>query len=282
MSQVKGMLMAKEHNLAVYWGGIQRALDGRLIAVKEYSKHPASGSNAETYFRDMLAEYLPRRYSVEPGFVVNDTGEMSDLIDALIVDTHHVAPLSSEPHFKIFPAEAVVGAIEITSAPNSNVTRSGHRAKIPKMADDILKLSRVRRIARTRKIFSNMVEDDGSSPPSLQTRELHYDLAPRCFLITFGSEWSKEKTYRAKLLDARNLASNHSDSVWLNAAFSLKHGMYHFEPYTAELTHFATNALLEFVLFINKAVASVPTGLIDVARYRPTVPEQPLHDPASL
>src|SRR5258708_350975 len=92
------------HNIATYWTGIERSLSHRLESVREYLKHPSSGINAEHYFRELLHDYLPRRFSVEPGFVVNTKGDKSDFIDALIVDTANIAPLSAEPTFKIFPA----------------------------------------------------------------------------------------------------------------------------------------------------------------------------------
>jgi hypothetical protein len=266
--------MKKEHDLAAYWTGIHNALSGRLSSVKDYLRHPSSGVNAENYFRDLLTDYLPKRYAVESGFVVNARGARTDFIDILIVDSLDIAPLSAEPHFKIFPAEAVVGAIEITSAPKSFVKRSGIPKKVSKLADDALRLAHLREIARSREYFS-LGLSEGSSPVGVESHELSYDLAPRCFMITFGDEWSKADTYIMQLTSALNFAKQYSGHVWLNAALSLRHGMYHFRPYTEfSPTRFKTNALLEFVLYINRAISSVPTGRIDVRRYRPTTPDE--------
>jgi hypothetical protein len=127
--------------LAEYWSEIQRATDAPLSAVKDYLKHPASGAPIEGYFRDLLREYLPRRYAVESGFVVNANGDRSDHLDIIIADLHEIPPLCSEPLLKIYPVEAVVAAVEITSAPQVKVQRSGIVGKIPKLEDDILKLA---------------------------------------------------------------------------------------------------------------------------------------------
>ena len=76
----------KPSSLTGYWTGIQKSINGRLDSVQDYLRHPSSGFNAENYFRDLLAEYLPHRYAVESGFVVNVNGDRSDFIDVLIVD----------------------------------------------------------------------------------------------------------------------------------------------------------------------------------------------------
>jgi hypothetical protein len=243
------------HNIASYWSGIERSLSHRLESVREYLTHPSSGVNAEHYFRQLLRDYLPQRFSVEPGFVVNDKGEKSDFIDALIVDTANIAPLSTEPTFKIFAAEAVVGAIEITSAPKAKVSRMGIAKKIPKLSDDLLKLAKVRQIAKIRKYV-----------------DIEYELPPRCFLITFGDEWTHWENYRKHLIAGIETARHHGRAVWVNATWSVRHGMFHFRPHeTGQIpTRVHENALLEFIFFINTAISSVRTDMIDVTRYRPS------------
>ncbi|MEJ2682724.1 MAG: hypothetical protein P8144_15030 [Gammaproteobacteria bacterium] len=262
-----------KNNLADYWSGIHNALDGRLLSVKNYLKHPSSGFTAENYFRDLLKEYLPRKYSIESGFVVNVAGERSDFLDVLIVDSQNIPPLSAEAHFKVFPSEAVVGAIEITSAPKAHVSRAGIEGNISKLEDDILKLAKLRGIAREREYLVpiNTVQN---GQVTFKNSRLPYTLSPRCFLITCGDEWVKADTYERNLLSSMNAAKQKNDHVWINAAFSMCHGMFHFKPFT-QFEHQRTreNALLEFVLFVNVVVAEFRTSHIDIRRYRPTLPE---------
>lgn len=270
LSTIGKMSHQKSHDLAEYWIGIHDALRGRLLSVRESLRHPSSGVNAEKYFRELLADYLPKRYSVDSGFVVNAKGQRSDFMDLLIVDSHNIAPLSAEPYFKVFPAEAVVCAVEITSAPKSEVSRSGITGKIPKLADDILKLARLREIGRHRE-YLEQVAVDTAAPLLPSDRTLAYELPPRCFLITFGDEWSKTETFERRVRECLNLASRHSRDVWINAVWSMRHGMMHFRPHTNfESTTVMENSLLEFVLFINRAASEFRTARIDVRRYRPT------------
>lgn len=258
--------------LANYWTGIHKALHGRLLTVQEYLRHPSSGINAENYFRDLLRQYLPHKYAVESGFVVNASGERSDFIDILIVDCQHIPPLSAEPHFKIFAAEAVVAAMEVTLAPKAFVRKGASQGNIQKLEDDTLKLARVRQIARERSYITSVVVK-GSAGISLENVSLQFELSPRTFLITCGDEWVKSETYEKHLLAALNSASTRHEHVWLNAVLSMQHGMFYFRPYTKfEHERRKQNALLEFLLFVNNAISSFHTYPIDLQRYRPTVP----------
>lgn len=267
------MSKQKKNDLGGVWDGIHVALEYRLRSAKDYLRHPASGANAEVYIRQLLVDYLPKRLGVESGFVVNAAGERSDFIDVLIVDALNIAPLSAEPSYKVFPAEAVIAAIEITSALDSRVTRSGIKQKIPKLTDDILKLARLRAIARHREYFVYAPETWGS-PTGFAPGRIQYTLSPRCLLITYGEEWSKKDTYLRNLEKAILIARQHSDSVWINAVHSFRHGMFRYKPHTLDPpTPVRANALLEFVLSVNSLASSVPTGGIDVHRYRPSIPQ---------
>ncbi len=262
-------------SLADYWSGIHTALDGRLLSVQQYLRHPASGFSAENYFRDLLRQYLPHRFSIEPGFVVNATGERSDFLDAVIVDCLHIPPLSAESHFKVFPAEAVVGAIEITSAPKAAVKRSGIEQTIGKLQDDILKLAKLREIAKDREYLDSLAI---ATPEGLQLRDgqISYSLSPRSFLITCGDEWVKADTYEKHLMRALAHAQQMRSHVWVNAVFSMRHGMFHFKPHTTfEHDRIRDNALLEFILFLNNAISDFRVSRIDLRRYRPTLPAEP-------
>jgi hypothetical protein len=265
--------------LADYWTGIHRSIDARLAALRNYLRHPASGTQIEDYFRSLLREYLPRRYAVESGFVVNAAGERSDHLDVIVADLHEIPPLCSEPLLKIYPAEAVVAAIEITAAPKSRVRRSG-LGTIEKLEDDILKLARLRALARRREYI------DSSPVGFLQGEELRaiyggprrveVDLAPRAYVITCGDEWSRAATYQAHLDAALRSARQRGEGeTWLNAALSIKHGLIWYRPHSDFVSErLREHGLLEFFLFLNQAIATYQTYRINITRYRPSVPEE--------
>lgn len=270
----------KPPSTAEYWSGIQQSINARLIALKNYLKHPASGPSIEEYFRDLLREYLPNRYAVESGFVVNAAGDRSDHLDVVIADLHHIPPLCSEPLLKVYAAEAVVAAVEITSAPKASV-RSPGIGNIPKLADDILKLARLRQLARNRKYLD-------SSPIGVMSgktvhvirpeRLISFELSPRAFLIVCGDEWKNANTLQRHLDHALRSAKQRNSHAWINAVFSVQHGMIRYKPETDhESEQRAENGLLEFILFLNKVISDYPMFRIDITRYRPTLPtERPI------
>jgi hypothetical protein len=254
--------------LADYWSGIHEALNKRLRSVQKFLRHPTSGGNAEDHIRQLLRDYLPTRYAVENGFVVNADQARSDAMDILFVDKHFIPPLSAEPAFKVFPCEAVVGALEMTSSPKSQVGRAGI-GKISKLQDDIMKLARLRGLAKERQYASPVFGGSGA-----------YHLSPRSYLITFGDEWKHADTFEGNLTDSLRTAKGSGSDVWVNAAFSFAHGLYVFKPYSVfEYDRVTANSLLEFVFLINEGLRTVPTAAIDLRRYRPSIPSEELAQP---
>jgi hypothetical protein len=104
-------------SLPAYWDGIAEALSARLSASKKYLRHPVAGFSAEGYYIDLLREYVPKRYAVESGFVINAAGNRSQHLDIIVADTFHIPPLCSEPTYRVFAAESVCAVIEVTTYP---------------------------------------------------------------------------------------------------------------------------------------------------------------------
>jgi hypothetical protein len=175
--------------------------------------------------------------------------------------------------------EAVVAAIEITSAPKTRVVRSGIAGKIPKLEDDILKLAKLRRLARKREYVDSPLLAFKTAENEIKVMwpdlNLSFDLAPRAFLITCGDEWRKTKTFRSNLDAALSSAKQRDDEVWINAVLSVEHGMIWYKPRTYyESERREEHGLLEFILFLSKAISDYRTFRINIKRYRPTLPEQ--------
>ena len=197
--------------------GVEDTFRSKVKGIRELLKHQASGGAIEAYFRDLLSAYLPRRYIVEPGFVVTENGLMSDYIDLLIVDALHIPPLCNDPPVRIFAAESVVGAIEVTAAPLGKVKRSG-LGSIPKFQDDALKLAGVRAMTRVRK-YSDIFPVTNDSASELKLRQVLFErtLSPRTVLITCGSEGLRS-TYEERLLTSLRTARAINDRTWLHLA----------------------------------------------------------------
>jgi len=204
-------------SLPQYWDGIADALSARLLASKEYLRHPVAGFSAEGYYAELLREYLTRRYTVASGFVVNAAGERSHHIDIIVADTFHIPPLCSEPTYRVFAAESVCAALEVTTAPRER------EKNVSKLKRDIGKLAHLRALCRERHYFEVQ--------PVLVGRKIEYRPvpfvltgSPRCYIITSGDEWKSSGKYGTHVVESLRHLAAEGKEPWLNAAFSLRHG----------------------------------------------------------
>lgn len=88
-----------------------------LLAALELARavdHPTSkGDVSEAQWRSMLAKYLPQRYRVSKGQVVDSRGETSQQIDIIIHDAHYCPLFLEEGDITFVPAESVYAAFEV-------------------------------------------------------------------------------------------------------------------------------------------------------------------------
>jgi hypothetical protein len=259
-------------NVPEFWQKFRRALSEQFEGISSaLGGYPLLGATPEAEFRKLFSTYLPRRYLVEPGFVINAKGDRSSAMDLLIVDNHNVPPLLIGAEFSVFATESVAAAMEITASPKTG----------GKIEDDLRKLAKVRQLGATREyraVLPVMEEDKKIKYRAFQT---HLAPGPRTFLVTCGDEWAKPETYRDNVVEALKRIRDDGQDVWLHAAFSLTHGLLVFQPYTDFGCVWITeNALMEFILRVNTLVGDFITDRIDLRRYLPTLEEHKLFDPA--
>ena len=100
------------------------AMEQKVLAEQlELSKHSIShngrmGEVNEQLFIDVLRRYLPRRYGVEQGIVIDSKGSTSDQIDIVIYDPQYTPPLLKQMSHRYILAEAVYGVLEVKPALN--------------------------------------------------------------------------------------------------------------------------------------------------------------------
>jgi hypothetical protein len=92
----------------------QATLRNDLEADREVVTHPgAKGDGSELHWKEMLSGFLPSRYLVSKGFVVDSTGKRSEQIDVIIHD-HVFSPLLWESGGYLYvPAESVYAVFEV-------------------------------------------------------------------------------------------------------------------------------------------------------------------------
>ena len=100
------------------------ALEQKLLQVKfdlstQSITHPGIlGDVNEKYFIDVLRQYLPKRYAVDNGIVIDSIGATSEQIDVIIYDNQYTPTLLDQENHRFVPAKAVYAVFEVKSTIN--------------------------------------------------------------------------------------------------------------------------------------------------------------------
>ena len=92
----------------------------------------------------------------------------------------------------------------------------------------------------------------------------------------------KKETYANNVVGALQRIRAEGQDIWLHAAFSFKHGLLKFRPYTEfEYSWLESDdALLDFIVRLNMSVSDFITDKIDLRRYLPALINHGLIDVA--
>jgi hypothetical protein len=96
------------------------------------------GEVNEGHFVELLKRYLPGRYSVDSGIIVDSLGKTSDQIDVVIYDKQYSPVLLDQKKHRYIPSEAVYAIFEVKPTINSVYLRYSSK-----------KASSVRKLKRT-------------------------------------------------------------------------------------------------------------------------------------
>ena len=122
----------------------ERSLQARLESAR-LPYHPvAKGDVAEDTWRTLFRRFLPSRFSVESGFVIDAHDAISKQIDCIVYDRMFTPTFWGERGYTYVPAEAVHGVFEIKPHVNKPYLRQTsevlesvrvlHRTSAPYMA----------------------------------------------------------------------------------------------------------------------------------------------------
>ncbi|EJD6330462.1 DUF6602 domain-containing protein [Proteus mirabilis] len=78
------------------------------------------GEVNEKYFIEMIRKYLPARYAVDTGIIIDSEGKTSDQIDVVIFDNQYTPTLLDQMAHRYIPAESVYAVFEVKPTINKN------------------------------------------------------------------------------------------------------------------------------------------------------------------
>lgn len=92
---------------------VQVELELRLKRASQSIGHAGTqGSVNEDHWIDIFRAYLPKRYEVATGFVIDSRGGRSQQVDVVIFDKHFTPTLLDQQNHRYIPAEAVYAVFE--------------------------------------------------------------------------------------------------------------------------------------------------------------------------
>ena len=100
--------------------------------------HPtAKGDESELNWKGLLRSYLPERYTVDSGFVVDHKGNISEQIDIIIYDRHFTPFIFRGENVVYIPAEGVYAVFEVK--PHFDKKNYNYAVKKLKSVKDLLR-----------------------------------------------------------------------------------------------------------------------------------------------
>jgi hypothetical protein len=104
----------KRIDLRALFRGLQGGMMHSLGVTKDLIQHPVyKGDETELDWMEMLRTYLPQRYEVEKGIIIDSEGSRSEQIDLIIFDRHYSPFLFKRKSVRYLPAESVYAVFEV-------------------------------------------------------------------------------------------------------------------------------------------------------------------------
>lgn len=123
--------MSGQVNMKELFLSMQNDMLSKLTTIRGFVQHPGTkGNSTELKWIEWLKTYLPKRYSVDQAFIIDNEGNMSDQIDLVIYDQQYSPFVFHEEGVKYIPAESVYAIFEVKQSLNrENIKYAGEKAE---------------------------------------------------------------------------------------------------------------------------------------------------------
>jgi hypothetical protein len=83
------------------------------MSSKSITHNGTMGEVNERHFIDVIKKYLPDRYAVDGGIVIDSNGKTSDQIDVVVFDNQYTPTLLDQQNHRFIPSESVYAIFEV-------------------------------------------------------------------------------------------------------------------------------------------------------------------------
>lgn len=114
----------KNDILLRYYKGILGQLSSEVQIINKIFEHNGlKGYGNEAVLSNLLEKFIPKKYGIGSGIVIDRHGNQSRQCDIVIYDNYHYPELLSMSNSKIFPIDLVHAVIEVKTSLNSSKSR---------------------------------------------------------------------------------------------------------------------------------------------------------------
>jgi len=170
-----------------------RVSDRLKIEFEDQAKilgHPGEvGTGRENVLKSILTKYIPKRYAVESGFVVDALGNKSEQMDIIIYEVNYTPVFEIVEGKRFFPCETVVAVGQVR-------TEIGSRKE---MQDCLSNIKSVKQLDRSNKGTNELITGPGISLRSLEPFDPNKKFRDQIFGFIFCSSSIKSDLMVAEL-----------------------------------------------------------------------------------
>jgi hypothetical protein len=117
----KGVDMPKPQKLIKrYSSAIIEGMVCKISASSPLKHKLTKGELRELFITSILKSFLTKQFDIGTGIIINQKEEQSNQTDIIIYDNRILPPFIKEQHIGVYPAESVVGVIEVKSKLDRN------------------------------------------------------------------------------------------------------------------------------------------------------------------
>jgi hypothetical protein len=103
-----------------YYAAIEQQLRSEVSIINQLLGHPGlKGAGNEAILRDLIKRFIPKKYDVDTGVIIDRTGRQSKQCDVVIYDALSYPALLSLTSVHLFPVDIVYATIEIKTTLDS-------------------------------------------------------------------------------------------------------------------------------------------------------------------
>jgi len=166
-----------------YYRGITQQLRSEVNFINSLFEHQGvKGSGNEEILRDLLTKFIPKRYGVGTGIVVDKHGHQSRQSDIIIYDTFLYPSLLSLATLHLFPVDIVYATIEVKTTLDSSSSKEA-----------LENIASVKRLDFVKEIFRDPVAI--SAPLGGLGYTEHEPFPPLGFIFAYNSDAARFETF---------------------------------------------------------------------------------------